>query len=511
MENTEYKVNTAERLYLSGFDLTLLADCAGELTMPDYYPEIRRIVSVTAEAFPDSKYLSDAGLEVGGTVAFNVLYIGDDGALSAVPYVTEYSSVAPLGRDAGYSASDISLESFAESATCRPLGPRTLSLKARVRSRVIADRGVDNRLTVECADGSSPSSRVRRSLENLTEKVQTVRRSIFSATGNAFAEETVGEGVKPILCRGALAVHNVTAGRDSVTVKGVAEVTCLAMTAEGIYRTYVMRLPFEERVCADGTLPGDRACAVGRSAAVNVTVQGAVMRGEAEYDIDVYTARPLEVTVTKDAQSTVCPVEVIGEEMGVLSLVCMSGTVSSVSGEGKRSSAAKDGDRIIGSFAKAHIDRLEAVEGGVRLSGSCTFSALIVSGGDCVCEEFSIPVRAELPAEGGAVLSDCKKQISAVALSCDCRLEGERIHGKCDIQLSVNAVRETRCAPASKIVVGAEAPESDEGAVVRICYPEKGKRIWDIAKESAFSVSACERANAVSRHDLSDGTPLIIA
>ena len=120
---------------------TVTGDFGGELIMPDYYPEIRKIVTVRASAIPDSKYIHDNELETGGTLSFDVLYIGDDQTLSCVPYVTEYSQVTTV-PDGVISADCINVESVAEGISARPLGPRKISLKARVKNRISYDKYV---------------------------------------------------------------------------------------------------------------------------------------------------------------------------------------------------------------------------------------------------------------------------------------------------------------------------------------------------------------------------------
>ena len=98
MEKSMQNMDTAPAFCVHKGTCFVTGDFGGELIMPDYYPEIRRIVTVRASVLPDSKYIHDRELETGGTLCFSVLYIGEDQTLASIPYITEYSQSAELPR-----------------------------------------------------------------------------------------------------------------------------------------------------------------------------------------------------------------------------------------------------------------------------------------------------------------------------------------------------------------------------------------------------------------------------
>ena len=512
MNNTHTQKKTSDCLYLTSFDFPFVSDCQGELTMPDYYPEIRRIVSVFEDALPDSRYISDENLELSGTVAFTVLYIGDDGSLTSVPYEAEYSQSIPLRGNFDGSSEDIFTYCTAEGAVCRPLGPRTLSLKAKVKSRICAYKKEDCTLKIQTDSGTAPSTDVRRTLERLDGEIPTVKYSHFSTTGNLTGEKETTSGAKPVFCRASVLIKDTSAGRDSVNVKGEVEVSCLALSGEGLYRTYVIRLPFEEHVSAEGAEPGDVTAAYGRVAYVNVSADsdGSNLSADCEYDVDVHVARPLYVPVTRDIYSTIYNLEQTKDEKNTASLICLKNASRSVSGEGKRKSKPTEGEHIIHCNARAQADRVELREGTVTFSGSCEFCCVIAAGGDCITETFSVPVKLEFSADGHRTTDDCIWKMHASPAGAECRLEGEKIFGKCELYIFAEAVGETKCAPVTAICEKGADRQRPDNATICVVYPEKGKSLWDIAKEERFSISECESINHVKREDLSDGTPLIV-
>lgn len=502
---------TDARLFVPAFDIMQTAEAGGEFTMPDYFPEIRKVVSVTAEALPDSKYLSDGNLEVGGTLAFNLLYIGDDGALSSVPYVTEYTQSIPIGGDFTGGSADIRAESVAESIICRPLAPRTVSLKAKVKSRISASRNEDCTLGVRNEDSTPIGASQKKSLQRLEVKIPTTCCRTYQITGSTSGEHSMTSGAKPVICRGEVLISSAVAGNDSVTVKGDVLITCLVLGNDGIYRTVSKSLPIEERLSAEGVDQGYKCAAFGRVA--SATVEGGedgTLSIDAEYDIDAVCHKPLEAFATEDIYSTEHVLTKGCRDMTVRSLICLENGTLSVSGEGRRKSERGEGDRIIMSSAETKIDRFDTKDGTAAFTGMCTFKVLIASAGDVITEEFTAPVKYECPAAESAQMNEAVWHVHTSAGRADCSLEDSRITGRCEVCIYAEAEKLTKRSPVTEAVVGVKDNTDTAGNVIRICYPEKGKRIWDIAKDCRARLGETERTNRKDRCDLTDGSPLII-
>ena len=57
---------------------TLSTELSGDFTLPDYQPEIKRLLRVTAEVLPPQKYVGDSEGEISGGIDYYVLYTGSD-------------------------------------------------------------------------------------------------------------------------------------------------------------------------------------------------------------------------------------------------------------------------------------------------------------------------------------------------------------------------------------------------------------------------------------------------
>ena len=111
-----------------------------DFTLPDYLPEIRRIVSCTGTVLPESRYMDRGEIVLSGLAVGSVCYIGDNGKLCAFPAGGEYSTRLPVTghNTAELSADAMTVSTYLESASCRAMGPRQLVIVFKMRSSVFA-------------------------------------------------------------------------------------------------------------------------------------------------------------------------------------------------------------------------------------------------------------------------------------------------------------------------------------------------------------------------------------
>ncbi|MBQ4067574.1 MAG: DUF3794 domain-containing protein [Clostridia bacterium] len=492
-------------------DVTQSEEVSGELTMPDYYPEIRRIVSVTASPLPDSAYISNEEIEVGGTVAFDVLYIGDDGTLASVPYVVDYSAGVPAGRDFKGGSKDIRQICNADSVVCRPLGPRTISLKAKLRIRVVADCREDCSVAVVRSDGRPASPEERRGLERLESSAATALCSPLFVTGNVSGEKEMTESARPIQCKGSVIIEKAECTDGAALVNGTFLVSCLVMYSDGTYGTVNHPIPFEERISADGPVAGCACAAQGRAASVSVVQESDnTLSVKGEYDIDVTCYLPVEGEVTEDAYSSDRAVQLERAEIDAVSHICLENGALTVSGEGRRRTVPGEGDRIICTGATASLERVDVKDSKAVFYGECVFKVYIASDGEVVTEEVTVPIKYEAAARESASQGDIVWNACIIPWGCECRSNENTLTCSCKLSVYAEAMKKTRISPIRSVTLGQMNGKDRNETTVQICYPEKGKRVWDIAKENGASLGECERCNRVSRHELSDGSPLIL-
>ena len=132
METMEKESMTLTYEY-DGVREAIPAECRVEHTLPDYLPEIRRVLRVSARPLGVGRYLEGDRAEFSGTVAYTVVYTDGEGRTAAVTLNGEYTLTCP--RAEGDHPTPLA-EAEVESTVCRLGGPRRLSLASTLRCRV---------------------------------------------------------------------------------------------------------------------------------------------------------------------------------------------------------------------------------------------------------------------------------------------------------------------------------------------------------------------------------------
>ena len=112
----------------------LLTECATEYTLPDYLPDMRRVVEVRGKLMPNSQYLEGNRGECTGACVCSVLYCDPNGHINAFSLPLEYHytpSVTAMDKEQIKWYEDQRLDHL----TYRLMGPRKIQLKATVVSR----------------------------------------------------------------------------------------------------------------------------------------------------------------------------------------------------------------------------------------------------------------------------------------------------------------------------------------------------------------------------------------
>ena len=102
-----------------------------EYTLPDYFPDIKRILHVFSEVRKTGMYVSDDKIEYDGCINCGVLYRGEDKSLRCAEFKTEFSDAVSL-KGVSVDVCDLSL--CAKNITLRALTPRKVSLKSRIEA-----------------------------------------------------------------------------------------------------------------------------------------------------------------------------------------------------------------------------------------------------------------------------------------------------------------------------------------------------------------------------------------
>ena len=215
--------------------------------LPDYCPDIRRILKCTLTPVPMGRTVTAGRLEIEGLANINVLYISAGGEPARGEYKVPFTRMMELHGEAGDPITTVSMT--AGQVSCRAVNPRRLEIRGSV---VISAAVTSCRLDKILEGCEDPSVQLRQ-----TEQKGT--RLCGSVSGEQRLSKTTGlEGNAPpvtrvLRCDAAVARREEKWSNGKLIVSGEVQATACCADQNGGWQTAECTLPFEAALdCPEG-------------------------------------------------------------------------------------------------------------------------------------------------------------------------------------------------------------------------------------------------------------------
>lgn len=485
------------RIQTAFCDKVVTAEVAQDFVLPDYQPEMRKLLRVTPSILPPSRFLGAGEAEFAGGMTFDVLYVGGDGALYSAELSAPYSFRVPMEGDERFLGSEplqVNAEITPDTVITRVSAPRKLNIKCRLRAHVLGlcDEEVDMTVVGERAGSET--------LEKL-ERVRFCGRVVY-ATGEALelADEMAipaGDGELRLIgnsgvvqvtealpvdggisCRGEL-YWKAMVTRDRTDESG-------GMAGTGDAEILVRRIPFTQVVELPMAITGDcEAMAHGICTGITARVEGDRILATATLVLEVQAQGSDKVTFVCDCYSTAregtCEMRRFDY---VRALSCINGNVSESGMVSLTDAGIPQGATPLDISASAIPTGIVCERGRSALNGECHYQLLYRTlEGELGSAEFTLPLRYELPAElcrdaDAAVPYNISAQLDLLSARARPENDGFTIDAEWSICARV-------FAPSSIEAVGEAHFDADRPAPrasYTLCYPSDTESLWTIAK-----------------------------
>ena len=469
-------------LYVKRFESNASLEVSEDIILPDYLPEVRRVVGVRSFVTTDGKYLSGEELEADGSVVCTVIYTSSDGSLAQVSESMAYTGHIPLKNDDDrFGSGDIVLSACADNVTCRVTAPRKITLSAKVKLSAVSEKSADASLRISDAGGDAV---VRRKVSAVkTGYMNGVRQS-----GECEGEIREREGMKPVFASGNISVSDVRmvkkGGADYVCVKGEVSVNLLLLSPEGAYVQSRGRTSFEEEIpgsAADGeNIDPTAFCSV-----VMLEVDGGedgIFRWKAEYDVDCVLIHGREAEITDDAYLTEKPDTLTRGEFRVCApAAAVNGRLTTSAQTSLRPDTA-----FVCAWGSASADKAEIALNKVNITGSVRICVVTVGGGEFYFDETSVPLKYTgdaLCASGVPVPASGRMEVEVCDITA--RADGNTL--SLTAELFITAALLTEEGKTAAVML--EAAEGDAETAgsgrnrIRVYVPDSDEGPWDVEKK----------------------------
>ena len=488
------------------------AEVGREFVLPDYQPEIRKLLRVTPTVQPPSRFLGADEAEFAGNVCFDVLYMGGDGGLYTVDLSAPYSfrtSISGDDRTVGDRPLCLNAALTAEGINARPLAPRKLKIGCRLNAHIaeFGDREIDMRV-------ADPSLNCQR-----LEQTRLCART-YSGIGEAMelTEEIpvpAGEGeLRLIGTEGAVQITEAIPTEMGVECRGELHLK-LHLTRDPFthgetggadsfhksFETVTRRIPFTQTVEMPSFALGQEqgATAFGCCSEITARVEEDVLLCAATVVLEASVQGNERVTFVRDCYATGRPTEC---EMLTYTycraVCCVNGNVTSGGTFHRAQAGIPNGIMPLDLSGSGAVTGITVERGHAVLTGDCTYRLLYRNAeSEIGYAEFHLPLRYELP-EGG--LSGDQTLLADARLS----MLGGRIRSEGDEEYTVDAewavaarvyTREQIKAVDEVRVTGEAAPM--DGTYL-LCYPSSEDTLWSVAKRYRTSLRGLAASNDLS-------------
>lgn len=467
-------------------DTVITHDVSEEFTLPDYVSEVRRVLVTRAQVLPESKYLSDTQggtrVDFGGTVTYSVIYTDDEGKLCSTPLSSTYEASSALKCQGG----TVLVDTVADNVTTRVSAPRKLTVKTRLKSRILA---IEEKDYEEKIEGKSSADELF--IERLTKNVSTLSVRSGSLQGIKISEKLdtgSKKSLRPVLCDAISYLDEVKATNGGVGCRGNAIVKCIC-ESDGELITLSRSIPIYEEISVEGALPTDMTSADIRCVSLAISSEETDDACELFFDlsceIDVLAYRNNENTLSADCYSTKHGMDATYKSIDVYSAIkCQNGMLS-FNDSVKRKS--KDVVEIIDTLLDATCEKCEVKGNRAIVYGRLCASVLgkgeIKENGDFeyFCENHELPFKYELSVDSECVSPIFRCHIDASLVSA--RYADDKLYLVAELYPCVEIFDKSSEGVLDTASIKRDTEYSESASCVRVYFPKESDTLWSVAKK----------------------------
>ena len=474
-------------------DKTVSTDLSGDFTLPDYQPEIKRLLRVTASVLPPSRYIGDGEAELTGIVDYYVCYVGSDNGVYCAPLSADYKINLPFDtsepRENGY------FGGFSGGATVsadmisgRVTAPRKLSIKCRLKTRaeIFAEMPLE--------DGSLDDG---DELQRLNCTATVARRLWGVGEMLRVSDEMICESgeseLRVISAEGKTLIGEINALSGAVGLRGELYLKLLlCRDGGGIPYTATRKIQFSQTVPVEGMTAGASASARGTVSEMGIVVEDGRIGIDVGIIIEVEGCREENVSYVKDVYSTSRSTENKYKKVTLLSGgEEFSGNFTLSDSLSLDDAGIAHGSRAVDICGAVYPEEYAFDKDKCLILGKARFSLLIEKDGEYSVSDIELPFVYRAATSGEFDRASADGEI----ISARVRMDGDRIGIDAEVGIRGSAARGERATMLAEVGFGEELGR-ERGKVV-ICYPSVDDSLWSVAKRYGAPLESLASVNAL--------------
>ncbi len=477
---------------------TATEDLSGDFTLPDYQPEIKRLLKVGACVLPPSKYIGDSEGELSGGIDYYVHYIGSDNQIYCAPLSSDYKITVPMDKNELRLVNITSdAEITPENVGGRVTSPRKLNIKCRLRARarMYGDMPIEQGFMTSGGD-----NQVLYGKERITRRLFTQSEQIKLSDELIVPKD---DETRVVSADGHILINDVTCANGAVNVKGELYLKLtMCRESDGAPYNMLRRLPFSENVMLEGATADCEANAKGSVCELNISVEEDRIAVDVGIILEVSACRDEDVVFVKDIYSTTHETECTYREIPTLKCGRAFNSNFTQSDSMTLEEAGLTPEHKIVDITGTACPESAGLDGEKWVfTGKTRFSMIAEKDGEYSNAEIELPYRYAFDIKQENT-EKAFASATAEVISTRARLDGERIGIDAEIMLCAVTSKTGRTEMLDAVEFGDET-ESARGEYI-ICYPSSTDSLWSVAKRYSKPLMSLGAANKLSVTDTPD-------
>ncbi len=460
-------------------------DISNEFTMPDYKPEIRRVLHVCPVISEAAKYINSTSAEFNGNIDYNVLYVGVDGELHSMPFSTEYNFETPIEAE-GFNFNDeitSCCDTVSESISVRVLGPRKINVKCRLNShiRIFGRKFIDQNFDF---DNSIEH------IQTLEEKVNNSRIIRVNSDALDISDETfISGGNQGVVSANAnVHVSSIRCFNNTAAIDGdiILKMLCVDMDDTSNTNVITKKVPYSTEIDAEGVTPESLCVAKGYVGDLAINVEEDRIICDMSVCLQFEAQNSEEISLVRDVYSTRYDSNCSVKLYTVPSIgYAENGNFSMNEKISRESIGLPEAFEIVDVYGTAIAEGCEMSNGKAELRGTAKYTLIIKTNDEYSSQDISLPIKYVFEC-GDKNITSYNNHINVI--SCLARCDGEIVSIDAELGVVSSGLSSSDVCVVDDVKFTGEL-EKSKGEIT-VVYPSLDDDLWSVAKR--YHVPVCE-------------------
>ena len=473
------EMQSHEGLMLPLCNRIITTEISNDYTLPDYQPEVRRVLGVRENILPPAKYVSGDAVELNGAVDYTLLYVGADGEIYSAPLSAEYSANMPFANCRGLDRNEVMTVSASvetESVSARVTAPRKVTVRCRLNchvrvwGKVFLEEEINGDVSAESIQRLCKDAGFVQVWEGISDIIEV-----------SDDYETDGD-IRVVSADADILIDDTSSNSDGVSVRGDIMLKLICADEGGEYRTVMRKLPFSEIVETDRAGKSAETRQVrGSIGNINVSIEEGKIATTVGFFLNASEESNMPFSYAADLYSTekhcVCRYESVSVPVAK---IAVDGNFSQSERIPVSDASIGEGAEVIDSCGAARVIGIEMTDGKCVLSGESRYDLICRKDGEIFSSEVRVPFKYEI--ETAEVLA-CEREnadIFCSVMNCRVRTDGDILALDSEVMLSGVVFCEQEIVRVVEADMG--DPIEREGSDIIICYSSACDTLWSVAK-----------------------------